>query len=89
MQEREGIMAPFRGHEPGLPRSAQMVNHEKDLVPREVGAATRDVFEGTRACVKHDVDHLILCGDLLCHVRPIEEGNAFPVGESCIAGAMR
>ena len=66
-----------------------MVNYEKDLVPREVGAETCDVFEGARACVKHDVDYLIFCSDLLCHVLPIEDRNALPVGRSCIAGAMR
>jgi hypothetical protein len=88
VQEREGITAPFRGHEPGSPRSAQMVNHEKDLVPREVGAATRDVFKGARAGVKHAVDHLIFCGDFLRHVPPGEKRNALLVGESCIAGAM-
>ena len=50
-----------------------MVNHEKDLVPREVGAATRDVFEVARACVKHYVDHLIFRGDFLRHVPPFGE----------------
>ena len=88
MQEREGITAPFREPEPDLPRSAQMVNHEKDLVPREVGAATRDIFEGARVCAKQDVDHLVFCGDLLRHVPPVEEQNALLTGESCIAGAM-
>lgn len=65
-----------------------MVNHEKALVPREIGAATHDVFEGARVCVKHAVDHLIFCGDLLRHVPPGEERNALVVRESCIAGAM-
>jgi hypothetical protein len=75
VQESHGITAPLRGHEPDLPRSAQMVNHEKDLVPREVGAAPRDVFEVAHTCVKHDVDHLIFRGDLLRHVPPFEDRN--------------
>ena len=89
MQKRKGITALFREPEPDLPRSAQMVNHEKDLVPREVGATTCDIFEGARACAKQDFDHLFFCGDLLRHVPPCEERNALLTGEPCIAGAMR
>ena len=74
-QESQGITAPLRRHEPDLARPAQMVNHEKDLVPREVGAATRHV------------EHLIFRSDLLRHVRPLKERNEWLRGESCIVGA--
>ena len=87
MQESQGITAPLRGHEPDLARSAQMVNHEKHLVPCEVGAATRNVFEVAGRGSVQDVDHLIFRGDLLRHVPPVEERNALLRGESCIVGA--
>ena len=47
--------------------SAQMVDGEKDLVPREIGAATRHVFEVAGLGPLHDVDHLIFYGRMLCH----------------------
>ena len=75
VQESQGITAPFRGHESDLPRSAQMVNHEKHLVPREVGALTRDLFEVAGMGSAQDVDHEIFRGDLLRHVPPFEERN--------------
>ena len=75
VQEGQGISAQATGHEHDSATSAQMVNHEKDLVPREVGAAPRDVLDVARTCVKHDVDHLIFRGDLLRHVPPFEERN--------------
>ena len=59
VQESQGITTALRGHESDLACLAQMVNHGKDLVPREVGAATCHVFEVARAVVKHHVDHLI------------------------------
>ena len=76
VQESQGVTAPLRGHEPDLARSAQMVNHEKDLVPRKIGAATRDLFQVAIMGSVQDVDHLIFRGDLLRHVPPVEEWNA-------------
>jgi hypothetical protein len=73
LQEREGITAPLRGFESDLARSAQMVNHKKDLVPREVGALVRHVFEVARMCVTHHVDYLIFRVDLLRHMPPLNE----------------
>ena len=71
-QESHGITTPLRGHQPDLACPAQMVNHGKYLVPREVGALARDVFEVAHGCVKYDVDHLIFRGDLLRHMPPFE-----------------
>ena len=87
MQERQGITAPLRGHEPDLPRSAQTVNHEKDLVPRKFGALPRDLFEVAGRGSAQDVDHLIFHGALLRHLPPLEERNELLRGESCIVGA--
>lgn len=75
LQEREGITTFLPASEPDLACSAQMVNHEKDLVPREVGALARHVFQVAHAGVQHQVDHLIFCGDLLIHLPPFEERN--------------
>lgn len=74
-QERQGIPAPLRRHKTDPARSTQMVDHEKDLVPREVGALARDVFEVACACVKDHVEHLIFRGDLLLHVPPVKKRN--------------
>ena len=75
VQESQGITTPLRGHQPDLARSAQMVNREKDLVPREVGAATHHLFKIAPRYRPHHVDHLIFHGDLLRHVSPVEERN--------------
>ena len=75
VQECQGITAPLCWREPHLPRSAQMVNREKDLVPREVGAAKRQIFEVARRYRPHHVDNLILRRHLLRHVPPFEERN--------------
>lgn len=73
--ESQDITAPHCRHEPDLVPSAQMVNHEKDLVPREVEVATRHVFVSVRVYMKHHVDDLIFRGNLLSHVPPFEGGN--------------
>ena len=78
VQKSQGITTPLCGHELDLARSAQMVNYEKDLVPREVGATARYFLEVARACVKHYADHLIFRRDLLRHVPPFEEQNELP-----------
>ena len=87
VQERQGIPALLRGHEPDLARATQMVNHEKHLVPRQIGALPRDIFEVAGRGSVQDVDHLIFRGDLMRHVPPLEERNALLRGESCIVGA--
>ena len=71
-QESHGITTPLRGHQPDLACPAQMVNREKDLVPREVGAAPHQIFEVARRYSPHYVDHLIFRGDLLRHVPPFK-----------------
>ena len=75
LQESQGITALHCGHEPDLPRSAQMVNHEKDLVPCEVGALARYFFKVARWYRPHHVDHLIFRSNLWRHVPPFEERN--------------
>jgi len=66
---------------------AQAIDGEKYLVPRKIGALTRDLFEVAHAPVKHAVDHLIFHGVLLRHVPPFEEQNALLQKQSCIVGA--
>ena len=86
-QESQGRTTPLRGHHPDLARSAQTVNCDKDLVPRELGAATPQVFKVARTGAKDHVDHLIFHGDLLCHVPPFEVRNELLRGQYCIVGA--
>ena len=76
MREGNSIKAPAPGPEHELAASAQAVDGEKHLVPRKIDALTRDFFEVARACVKHDVDHLIFCDRMLCHAPPIGKENA-------------
>ena len=85
VQESQGITAPLRGHEPDLARSAQMVNDEKHLVPRKIGALTRDLFEVAGMGSVQDVDHLIFRGDLLRHVPPFEERNELLGGSTALS----
>ena len=79
-QKSQGITTLLRGHQPDPACSAQMVNREKDLVPREVKAATHHLFEVAHRCRPYDVDHLIFRGELLRHVPPFEERNGFLKG---------
>jgi hypothetical protein len=65
-QESQGRTTPLRGHHPDLARSAQTVNCDKDLVPRELGAATPQVFKVARTCAKDHVDHLLYGQLRLC-----------------------
>jgi hypothetical protein len=60
-------------HEHELTASAQAIDGEKHLVPRQIGALPHDLFKVARARVKHDVDHLIFYGRMLCHAPPIGE----------------
>jgi hypothetical protein len=67
MRESYGIKAPTPGHEHDLATSAQAVDSEKYLVPRQIGTLTRDLFEVAGMGSVHDVDHLIFHSRLLCH----------------------
>ena len=87
MREGHSISAPAPGHEHELAASAQTVDGEKHLVPRQIGALPRDLFEVARACVKHYVDHLIFHGCMLGHAPPFGEENALLQEQSCIVGA--
>jgi hypothetical protein len=73
VRKGHGIRAPAPGHEHELAASAQAVDSEKHLVPRQTGALPRDLFEVARAHVKHGVDHLSVHGCMLCHVPPFGE----------------
>jgi len=75
MRESYGIQAPALGHEQDLAASAQAVDGEKHLVPRQVGALTRDLFKVTGACSVHDVDYLNFHGCRLCHAPPFGVRN--------------
>ena len=76
MREGHSISAPAPGHEYELAASAQAVDGEKHLVPRQVGALPRDLFEVAGMGSVHDVDHLIFYGRMLCHAPPFREQNA-------------
>ena len=87
MRESHRIHAPASGHEPDLAASAQPVDGEKYLVPRQTGALTYDLFEVTDMDSAHDVDYLIFYGRVLCHVPPIGKHNALLNEQQCIDGA--
>ena len=87
MREGHSISAPAPGHEHELAVSAQVVDGEKHLVPRKVGALPRDLFEVAGMGSVHDVDHLIFHGRMLCHAPPIGEENALLQEQYCIVGA--
>ena len=76
MRESHRIHAPASGHEPNLAASAQPVDGEKYLVPRQTSALTYDLFEVTGMDSAHDVDDLIFYGRGLCHAPPIGEQKA-------------
>ena len=65
VREGHGIHATAPGHERDLAVSAQVVNGEKHLVPRQISALMRDLFEVAGMSFVHDVDHLIFHGRVL------------------------
>lgn len=71
LRKEHGIEAPAPGHEPDLSTSAQAVDGEKHLVPRQIGALTCDVFEVAGLNSLYDVDDLIFNGRRLCHAPPL------------------
>lgn len=75
---REGhpIRAPARAHEHDLARPGQVIDGEKHLVPRQIGALTRHLVEVAGTASEHDVNHLIFRGRLLCHAPPCWEESA-------------
>ena len=87
MQEGHSISATAPGHEHDLAASAQAVDGEKYLVPRKIGALTRDLFEVAGIGFVQDVDHLIFHGRMLCHAPPFGEQNELLQEQYCIVGA--
>lgn len=87
VREGHSIKSPATGHELDLAVSAQVVDGEKHLVPRKVGALPRDLFEVAGVDSVHHVDHLIFHGRMLCHAPPIGEENALLQEQHCIVGA--
>jgi hypothetical protein len=87
MREGHCIHATAHGHEHDLAVSAQTVYGEKHLVPREIGALTRDLFEVAGMGFVQHADHLILDGRMLCHAPPLGEQNALLEEQDCIVGA--
>ena len=73
MREGQCIHAPAPGHEYDLAASAQTVDGEKHLVPRQIGTLTRDLFEVAGLGSLQYVDHLSFHGRMLCHVPPFGE----------------
>ena len=57
MREGHRIKAPAPGQEHDLAASAQAVDGEKHLVPRQIGALPRDLFEVAGMGFVHDVDY--------------------------------
>jgi hypothetical protein len=70
------IPAPASRHEHELAASAQAIDGEKHLVPCQIGAVTRHVFEVAGTGSEHVVDHLIFYDYMLCHPPPPWEQNA-------------
>jgi hypothetical protein len=74
-------------HEHNLAASAQTVDGEKHLIPREIGTLTRDIFEVAAVDPAHDVDHLIFLNRMLCHATTFRKRHALLLTPSCIADA--
>ena len=87
MREGDSISATAPGHEHELAASAQTVDGEKHLIPRKVGALTRDLFQVAEFGAAQHVDYLILHDRMLRHVPPFEERNVLLERKSCIVGA--
>ena len=75
VREDHGISTHAPRLEYDLAASAQTVDGKKHSVPHEVWAVMRDFSEAAYACVKYDVDHLIVCSNLFSHLPPAEERN--------------
>ena len=76
VRDGQGISAPVPRHEHELTASAQSLDGEKHMVPRQIGTLPHDLYKVSRARVKHDVDHLCFHGCMLWHVPPLGEQNA-------------
>ena len=87
MREGHCISAPAPVYEHDLAASAQAVDGEKYLVPRKIGALTRDLFEVAGMGSVHDVDHLIFHGRMLRHAPLFPDQNELLQEQSCIVGA--
>jgi hypothetical protein len=87
MWEGHSISAPALGQEHELAPSTQTVDGEKHLIPRQIVALPRDLFEvAGRGSMQH-VDHLIFHGCVLCHAPPIGEQSELLQEQYCIVGA--
>ena len=75
VREDHGISTHAPRLEYDLAASAQTVDGKKHSVPHEVWAVMRDFSEAAYACVKYDIDHLIVCSNLFSHLPPAEERN--------------
>ena len=73
VREGHNISAAAPGHEHDLAASAQAVDGEKHLVPRQIGALTRHLFEVAAMDSVHEVDDEIFYGRILCHAPPSRE----------------
>jgi hypothetical protein len=87
VREGQCINTPASGHEYDLTASTQAVDGEKHLVPRKIGALTRDLFEVAGAGSVQHVDHLIFHGRMLCHAPPLGKQNALLEEQECIVDA--
>jgi hypothetical protein len=68
LPEDHGVQAPASSDEYEFAPSAQAVDGEKHLVPRQIGAAPRDVFKVAGPGSVHEVKHLIFHGRMVCMV---------------------
>ena len=60
----------------------QAVDGEKNLVPRQIGTVTGDLFEIAGTGSLDEVDHLILHGWMLCHASPFKETECAAGGKA-------
>jgi|CXWL01.1.fsa_nt_gi hypothetical protein len=74
MRENHRIHTSAFRYEPNLAASAQSVDREKHLVPRQIGALARDLFHVAHMDSAYDVDDQIFYGRLLCHAHPLKYG---------------
>ena len=74
LRESHRIYASAFRYEPNLAASAQPVDREKYLVPRQIGALARDLFHIADMDSAHDVGYQIFYGRLLCHAHPLKYG---------------
>jgi hypothetical protein len=87
LPEDHGVQAPASSDEYEFAPSAQAVDGEKHLVPRQIGAAPRDVFKVAGPGSVHEVKHLIFHGRMVCHRPPFGKQNVLLEVAHCMVGA--